>query len=183
MIADRVVAWTKGAIRKCNFFTPGEIVQEVKKVKSVIPTFLDHCDPSAPFFIGWEGIMNKYFLNLPSAFTFNYFFELLQPLPVKETHSQRRKSPSKLRRRRKMIEREKNQQMHPAFKRLVQELQDVQRRPKHQIAPNVQFWPIPNPPLDQPPSNSVDIQKKCVRSFEKNKLCCCDSFQVNNAFP
>jgi hypothetical protein len=75
MIADIVVAWTKGAIRKRNLFTPGKIVQEVKKVKSVIPTFLDHCDPSAPFFIGWEGIINKCFLNLPSGFTFNYFFE------------------------------------------------------------------------------------------------------------
>lgn len=42
---------------------------------SVKPLFLDHNDPSVPFFVGWEQVLNKYFSNLPAGFTFSFFFE------------------------------------------------------------------------------------------------------------
>jgi hypothetical protein len=44
-------------------------------VKSLLPVFMDHNAPKAPFFVGWDHLLDKYFLDMPAGFTNNYFFE------------------------------------------------------------------------------------------------------------
>lgn len=75
MVADRVVAWCKGALRNINIYSPVDMAKACDKVKGVSAEFLDHTDAKRPFYIMWEGILDKYFKNLPSGFTQNYFFE------------------------------------------------------------------------------------------------------------
>lgn len=75
MIADRVVAWMKRSIKKNNIFHPSEFVEKANSIKSIEAKFFDHSDPKRPFYVGWENILNKYFKNLPSGFTKNFFFE------------------------------------------------------------------------------------------------------------
>lgn len=74
-IAARVIAWCRGSIRKKNIFTPALLVDEVNKVKSVNGSYLDHNDPTHPFFVGWGMLLSKYFKSPPACYTTNYLFE------------------------------------------------------------------------------------------------------------
>ncbi|KAG2799737.1 hypothetical protein PC118_g20650 [Phytophthora cactorum] len=75
-VADRVVASCRRAMRGENFYIPMELVDKVKTVKSVNAKFLDHNDPSRPFFVGWSSLLDKYFMSPPSGYTSNYLFEI-----------------------------------------------------------------------------------------------------------
>jgi hypothetical protein len=75
MIADRVVAWMKNAIQGVQIHHPGQLVQHCNNIHSVNSVFLDHKDNKRPFFTGWDGILDKYFDNLPAGFTSSYLFE------------------------------------------------------------------------------------------------------------
>lgn len=75
MIADRIVAWIKAAIRGKNIYCPQDLAKECNNVHSVCAEFLDHNSSKRPFFIGWAAILNKYFNDMPAQNTFNYFFE------------------------------------------------------------------------------------------------------------
>ncbi|KAE9052007.1 hypothetical protein PR001_g911 [Phytophthora rubi] len=77
-IADRVIAWCRGATRKMNIYTPSLAVDEVNKVKSVHGVFLNHNDPSHPFYVGWGDLLDKYFKAPPACYTANYLFEIDQ---------------------------------------------------------------------------------------------------------
>ncbi|OWY95550.1 hypothetical protein PHMEG_00034419 [Phytophthora megakarya] len=55
-IADRVVAWCRGAVRKFNVYTPFALVDNVNKVKSVSAVFLDHNDSQHPFLVSLSNI-------------------------------------------------------------------------------------------------------------------------------
>lgn len=78
MIADRVIAWCRAAIRGFNLYTPQEIVQKCNTVNSVEAKFLDHTDSHRPFYCKWDAILNKYFLNLPIGYISNYLFEFAE---------------------------------------------------------------------------------------------------------
>ena len=75
MVADRVVAWMKKSIRSKQIFHPDEFVKSCNDIKSVKAVFLDHTVRNSHFFIGWDGLLGKYFKKLPTGFTQNYFFE------------------------------------------------------------------------------------------------------------
>ncbi|KAE8961916.1 hypothetical protein PR001_g29887, partial [Phytophthora rubi] len=74
-IADRVVAWCRGATRGQNFYTPKDLVKEVNNIHSVEGVFLDHSDLARPFFTDWEPLLSKYFAPPPPGYTANYLFE------------------------------------------------------------------------------------------------------------
>lgn len=74
MIADRVVAWSKGQIRGLDLFHPKDLVDTVNRNRSIEAVLVDKDDPNRPCFVGWDTLMNKYFDNMPSGFTFNYYF-------------------------------------------------------------------------------------------------------------
>jgi hypothetical protein len=79
MVADRVVAWCKNKVRGLNIYHPQDMAKKFGDVKNVEATFFDHNDPKRPFFVGWESLLNKYFLNMPPGFTGSYF---LRHLPI-----------------------------------------------------------------------------------------------------
>ena len=88
MVADRVVAWMKGSFKKTNIFHPDQFVAKSNTVKSIESKIFNHLDSKRPFYIGWENVVNKFFKNLPSGFTKNYFFEFEEGiLTMKHLHN------------------------------------------------------------------------------------------------
>ena len=75
MLPDSVVGYCKRAIRRLNLYTPSQIVDCCSKVKSVYPEFLEESDQDKPFRVNWAVKLSKYFVKMPSGFTFYYFFE------------------------------------------------------------------------------------------------------------
>ena len=75
MIADRVVAYCKYAIKGLNLYTLSQIVDESNRIRNVNAEWLRPNDWDRPFRIEWATVLNKYFKNLPSGYTANYFFE------------------------------------------------------------------------------------------------------------
>jgi hypothetical protein len=75
-IADRVIAWCRGATRGLNLYTPMGLVEKVNEVKSVKASFIDHNAPDHPFFVGWGDLLSKYFTPPPAGYTANYLFEI-----------------------------------------------------------------------------------------------------------
>ena len=61
MIADRVVAWNRGGIRGKNLYHPSQIASLCSETDCVEAGFLDHSNPSIPFFTEWENLLGKYF--------------------------------------------------------------------------------------------------------------------------
>ena len=47
----------------------------MNEVKNLHAEFLDHGAPRPPFFIGWDSLLDKYFVDLPGGYTDNFFFE------------------------------------------------------------------------------------------------------------
>ena len=75
MLPDRATAHAKCALKLKNVWHPKELVKLVFGVKNLQAEFLDHNAPNPPFFIGWEAVLDKYFVDLPGGYTSNFFFE------------------------------------------------------------------------------------------------------------
>ena len=78
MVADRVVAWTKGILRGKNLYHPVNIAEHMNRVRGVEAVFLQATDASFPFRTGWADFLMKHFKKLPDRYTFNHFFEFCE---------------------------------------------------------------------------------------------------------
>ncbi|ETI52717.1 hypothetical protein F443_04225, partial [Phytophthora nicotianae P1569] len=74
--ADRVVAWCRNKMKGVNLYAPNEIVAKMNESKSVRAQFIDHRSHLLTFFYGWPELLYKYFTNMTSGYTENYFFEI-----------------------------------------------------------------------------------------------------------
>ena len=59
--------WCKMALKLKNVWHPKQLVKLVNGVKNLQAEFLDHNAPNPPFFIGWEAVLDKYFVDLPGV--------------------------------------------------------------------------------------------------------------------
>ena len=78
MMADRVVAWVKGAIQHKDLFVPSELVNAINEVKGITADFLSHSDPERECWKEWGKFLGKYLKKMPAGFTHNYVFEFHQ---------------------------------------------------------------------------------------------------------
>ena len=75
MVADRLLANCKNSIKNLNLFTVGQITQEFDRVQRINAEWLRPNDFDKPFRIQWESALSKYFRDMPTGYTGNYFFE------------------------------------------------------------------------------------------------------------
>ena len=75
MLPDRAAAHAKRALKLKNVWHPKQLVKLVNEVKNLHAEFLDHGAPRPPFFIGWDSLLDKYFVDLPGGYTDKFFFE------------------------------------------------------------------------------------------------------------
>jgi hypothetical protein len=67
MLPDRATAHAKRALNLKNVWDSKELVKLVNGMKILQAEFLDHNAPNPSFFIGWDAVLDKYFVDLPGV--------------------------------------------------------------------------------------------------------------------
>ena len=76
MIADRVVALWRSAIRQFNLYSLEDIIGKVRNVESLVPEIIRNTEESSQCLAGWDHVLTKHIKKLPSGYSKNYYFEI-----------------------------------------------------------------------------------------------------------
>ena len=74
MVADRIVGQCRQSFKGLNIFHPSQLVDCFNRRKTIEAIFINHLKDDKLIWKGFENVLNKYFIEMPSGFTDYYSF-------------------------------------------------------------------------------------------------------------